>query len=169
MQIDKFKNPVFNETDIFNAIYLGHIDKLNELMVSDNIDIDQFIEISNINFTKYNSTIQTLNINEFDTALQDKWFMPEKYYTFDVSEFCLTKCVSNVEKERVEIELSEFKNRNLIRLLQWLKYFVDTCLENNVLWGVGRGSSVASYVLFLLGVHKINSIKYNIDYKEFFR
>jgi len=63
MQIDKFKNPVFNETDIFNAIYLGHIDKLNELMVSDNIDIDQFIEISNINFTKYNSTIQTLNIN----------------------------------------------------------------------------------------------------------
>jgi DNA polymerase III alpha subunit len=36
-------------------------------------------------------------------------------------------------------------------------------------WGVGRGSSVASYVLFLIGVHRIDSMKYNLDYKEFLR
>jgi len=49
------------------------------------------------------------------------------------------------------------------------KYFVDTMQANNVVWGVGRGSSVASYVLYLIGVHKIDSIKYNLDWQEFLR
>ena len=50
-----------------------------------------------------------------------------------------------------------------------MMYFVELMRENNVVMGVGRGSSVASYVLYLLGVHKIDSIKYNLDYREFFR
>ena len=54
-------------------------------------------------------------------------------------------------------------------VLQFLKYMVDTLRENNIVWGVGRGSSVASYVLYLLGVHKVNSIKYDLDPTEFLR
>jgi len=50
-----------------------------------------------------------------------------------------------------------------------LKYLVDTLRKNNVIWGVGRGSSVASYVLFLLGVHKIDSLYYNLDIEEFLK
>ena len=50
-----------------------------------------------------------------------------------------------------------------------MKYIIDTLRENNVVWGVGRGSSVASYVLFLLGVHKIDSVKYNLPLEEFFK
>ena len=57
----------------------------------------------------------------------------------------------------------------MIDLLRWCKYFVDTCTNNDILWGVGRGSSVASYILYLIGVHRINSIKYNLDWKEFLR
>jgi len=34
---------------------------------------------------------------------------------------------------------------------------------------VGRGSSVASYCLYLLGVHKINSLKFDLDIKEFLK
>ena len=41
--------------------------------------------------------------------------------------------------------------------------------DKNVLWGVGRGSSVASYALFLIGVHKIDSVKYDLDWREFLR
>jgi DNA polymerase III alpha subunit len=41
--------------------------------------------------------------------------------------------------------------------------------DNNIVWGVGRGSSVASYVLYLLGIHKIDSIKYNLSPDEFFK
>ena len=41
--------------------------------------------------------------------------------------------------------------------------------QNNLIWGVGRGSSVASYVLYLLGVHRIDSLHYNLDIAEFLR
>jgi DNA polymerase III alpha subunit len=53
--------------------------------------------------------------------------------------------------------------------LFYLKYLVDTLRENKILWGVGRGSSVASYVLYLIGVHKIDSLKYNLDIAEFLK
>jgi DNA polymerase III alpha subunit len=57
----------------------------------------------------------------------------------------------------------------MLDLLRWLKFFVDTCRKEGIIWGVGRGSSVASYVLFLIGVHKIDSLKYNLDWQEFLR
>jgi DNA polymerase III alpha subunit len=53
--------------------------------------------------------------------------------------------------------------------LQYLKYLVDVMTVNNVIWGVGRGSSVASYVLYKLGVHRIDSLHYNLDAREFLR
>ena len=62
-----------------------------------------------------------------------------------------------------------FQERNLFNLLKYLKYLVDTMQSNKVIWGVGRGSSVASYVLYLLGVHKIDSMYYDLDPGEFLR
>ena len=70
---------------------------------------------------------------------------------------------------RIEEVLAEYRARNMLDLLRWLKYFVDNCSKNNVVWGIGRGSSVASYVLYLIGVHNIDSIKYNLDWHEFLR
>jgi len=54
-------------------------------------------------------------------------------------------------------------------LLRYMIYLVDFMRENNIVWGVGRGSSVASYVLYLIGVHRINSIQYGLDWHEFLR
>ena len=67
------------------------------------------------------------------------------------------------------MEMHEFKQRGMYPVLKFLKYLVDTCDKNNVVLGVGRGSSVASYCLYLLGVHRINSIKYELDIKEFLK
>jgi DNA polymerase III alpha subunit len=66
-------------------------------------------------------------------------------------------------------ELLLYSERDLFPLLQYLKYLVDTLRANKIVWGVGRGSSVASYVLYLLGVHKINSIKYELEIDEFLK
>ena len=66
-------------------------------------------------------------------------------------------------------ELAEFERREMFDLLRYMIYLVDFMRENNIIWGVGRGSSVASYVLYLIGVHKIDSIKYNLDWREFLR
>jgi DNA polymerase III alpha subunit len=54
-------------------------------------------------------------------------------------------------------------------LLQYLKYLVDTMRNNSVVWGVGRGSSVASFVLFLIGIHRINSLYYGLSIDEFLK
>ena len=83
--------------------------------------------------------------------------------------FLLEKCTTQEEKDRVEVEYELFERKEFIKVLQFLIYFVNTLRKHNMVWGVGRGSSVASFCLFLIGVHKINPIQYNIDYKEFLR
>jgi DNA polymerase III alpha subunit len=95
--------------------------------------------------------------------------MPDSYKKMDIKKYVLDLCKTQQEVDRVNIELEEYENRNLLMLLKQMKYIVDTLRKQGIVWGVGRGSSVASYVLHLLGVHKINSIKYDIPLNEFFK
>ena len=62
-----------------------------------------------------------------------------------------------------------FESRNLIPVLQYIKYLVDTMRENKIVWGIGRGSSLASFVLFLIGINKVNPLLHNLDIHEFLR
>jgi DNA polymerase III alpha subunit len=167
MHTDKYNNIIFNDADIFHYLYSGDISALPKLLTSPSDEISKLTDITGINFKEYIKPITT--IEEFDKKNQEHWFMPDEYYDFNVKQFCLKQCRSLAEIKRVSDELQEYERLNLTRLLQWLKYFVDTCQDSEVLLGVGRGSSVASYVLYLLGVHRINSIKYDLDWKEFLR
>ena len=108
-------------------------------------------------------------VDWFDDRWQAKWHMPEEYKQLDVAAYVLGLCKEDYELQRVGEELLLFQERDAFDLLRYMKYLVDTLRKNNVVWGVGRGSSVASYVLFLLGVHKINSIYYNLDIDEFLK
>lgn len=168
MKLDKFANPIFNEADVFDALYTGHQSALSNLVVEDSYEFSQLAKIAELTFSQNLDTLD-ISIEEYDRVNQQQWFMPAEYYTFDVQSYCISKCKSPLEEIRVIEELTEFNNRNLIQVLQWLKYFVDTCLAENIIWGVGRGSSVSSFVLYLLNVHRIHSIKYNLDWREFLR
>lgn len=103
---------------------------------------------------------------EVDTK---NWFMPDSYKNLDIKKYVLNLCKTQEEIDRVQIELKLYEQRNLLMLLKQMKYIVDTLRKHDILWGVGRGSSVASYTLFLMGVHHIDSIKYNIPLNEFFK
>ena len=109
------------------------------------------------------------SIIEFDNRFQQRWHMPEEYQQLDVAAYVLGLCKEDHELQRVGEELLLYQERNLFDLLRYLKYLVDTLRSNNIVWGVGRGSSVSSYVLFLLGVHKIDSIFYSLDIEEFLK
>lgn len=87
----------------------------------------------------------------------------------DIAADILALCSGEAELQRAGEELLMFQERDLFDLLKYLKYLVDTMRSNNIVWGVGRGSSVASFVLFLLGVHKINSLEYDLDPTEFLK
>jgi DNA polymerase III alpha subunit len=96
------------------------------------------------------------------------WLIPNEYKNLDIEKL-LDKLCPNENKQRLYIELELYKKHNMLPILKTMKYIVDTLRANNIVWGVGRGSSVASYVLFLLGVHKIDSVKYSLPIEEFFK
>ena len=96
-------------------------------------------------------------------------YMPEEYKKLDIAEHILSLCTTQEELQRCGHELLMFQERELFDLLRFLKYLVDTMRANNLVWGVGRGSSVASYVLYKLGVHRINSMFYDLHVEEFLR
>jgi DNA polymerase III alpha subunit len=108
-------------------------------------------------------------VPEFHVAQQQNWHMPEEYCQLDIAVHVLSLCDSEAELQRCGQELLLYQERDLFDLLRYLKYLVDVMRTNNVIWGVGRGSSVASYVLYKLGVHRINSLHYNLDVHEFLR
>lgn len=163
MITDKFGRSIFEPDDIFQLLYQ------NKLISIDKIQSIASLETENIPNLKVYKEL-SLSIEEFDNINQSIWFMPQEYIELDIKTYVINLCPPwDPDYSRTIEELAEFESRNMLNLIRWLKYFVDTARSNNILWGVGRGSSVASYVLYLLGVHKINSIKYNLDWREFLR
>lgn len=170
MQKDSVGFPVFTSQDIFNIIYQGNSDKIFELFVQPNDEISQFNSISENKLSEYTLTELTDDeISQVDVALQDQWFMPEKYKNMDMLDYLEKKCTTVQQLDRMRLEFEEYQTRDMILLLKFMVYLVDTMAEHNVVWGVGRGSSVASYILYLIGIHRIDSLKYNLDFYEFMR
>ena len=110
-----------------------------------------------------------VSVQEWDAAHQSQWFIPEPYARMDVLEHLLMKCQTEQQIERVLYEWSLFEGRDMIPLLRFLIYAIDHFRENDIVWGVGRGSSVASYCLFLIGVHRVDSIAFDLDVHEFLK
>lgn len=168
MIIDKFGNSIHTTKDIESLFYTHGLESLSSVTVESSKEIELFEKYSNIILKKIDSKIYNLDVSEFDKNCQADWFIPEEYKNIDIEEFLVLVCPKE-NYQRLIDELAEYQKRNLLPLLKALKYLVDIFRKNNIIWGVGRGSSVASYVLFLIGVHKVDSIKYNLDWQEFLR
>jgi DNA polymerase III alpha subunit len=168
MRLDKYSNPIFNEQDLFDALYNGHQFSVGNTMLVERTEAIKELE-TQIGFKFLDPYETHFEISDYDAACQSNWNMPDEYRTYDIIDWLYCKCSTIEQKHRVTEELAAFAERDMMLLLKWLKYFVDTCEKEGVVWGIGRGSSVASYVLFLIGVHNIDSIKYNLDWQEFLR
>ncbi|NBR61026.1 MAG: hypothetical protein EBT86_05130 [Actinobacteria bacterium] len=164
MRIDKFGNPIYNEKDLLELIYQKKLDLI------DKVYCESYVHLNGYNIKNIPEYAYELSIEEFDNICKAEWFLPAEYKDFDIENWIYNKIPPWDENNiRITEELDEFKNRNMMDILRWLKYMVDICREKNIVWGVGRGSSVSSYVLYLIGVHKIDPIKYNLDWKDFLR
>lgn len=167
MRLDQFNNPVFNEQDIFEALYKGQ--NLSPALIVDiTTEVKSLENTVGFKFTEPYPEDLEVSIAEYDAVCQSDWNMPALYKELDIEAHLVHICPEEHYPRLVD-EITAFKERNMLDLLRWLKYFVDTCEKEDIVWGVGRGSSVASYVLFLLGVHSVDSIKYNLDWQEFLR
>ena len=110
-----------------------------------------------------------LCVDEWHTFNQNAWLMPEEYKNIDIENILYEMCKTEVEKERIALELKLYKEREAYDMLRYMKFLSDLIKKNNIIVGVGRGSSVASFVLYKLGLHNINSLEWNLDIKEFLK
>lgn len=172
MNIDKYGQVSISEQEAFEALYAGKVKTLDNVVISGDVaqyNQSRLLNADRIPELKVLEDLSDTSIEFFDEANQCDWFMPEEYVGFPIQQWLLDQCATEEEKTRVNTELTLFIQHGMFDLLFYLKYLVDTMRENKILWGVGRGSSVASYVLYLIGVHRINSIKYNLDINEFLK
>lgn len=168
MITDKYGQQIFTEQDLCD-LYMSDPDiKLSNVLVVEPITFNPDLEIDTIpKLIEY--TLSDQSIEEFDNQSRNNWFLPEEYKNFDIAQYVLDQCKSDEELQRAGQELLLYQERDMFILLQYLKYLVDTMRQNNIVWGVGRGSSVSSFVLYLIGIHRINSLYYDLSIDEFLK
>ena len=133
------------------------------------------IDIYNQNCARFDKTtfqIQSpgsINVAEDAQRRLQTWWITEPFTNLPVRETVLRLCSTDQERDRVKLEMDLFEERGLIPVLRLIFMLVDHFRRKNIVWGVGRGSSVSSHVLYLIGIHKINSLYYNLDIREFLK
>ena len=167
MKYDQYGQAYTTSSELCDLLYKNPTLDISRFQVEDSLEYNRSVAELYAELDLLDSS-QTINqtVEEFDQTLQNNWHMPQEYKNMDIAEYVLGLCR---ELQRVAQELLLYQERDLFDLLRYLKYLVDTLRQNNIVWGVGRGSSVASYVLFLIGVHKIDSLYYNLDIDEFLK
>lgn len=168
MKTDAYGQLIFNETDLCN-LYMQDPDRtIKSVLIESDIKLTDMLDLSNMpDLVKY--VKPTITVKEFDEQNQSHWYIPEEYLKMDIAQWVLDQCKGEAELQRAGEELIKFQERDMFVLLKYLKYLVDTMRKHNIVWGVGRGSSVASFVLFLISVHKINSLEYDLSIDEFLK
>ena len=173
MKQNKFGELIFSEDDVCDLIMQGRdVASLNRLVVDQTINIEELVrsvERPDSLLTWSFPYDQETSVPEFHLQQQSHWHMPDEYQKMDIAAHVLNLCKTQEELQRCGAELLMYQERNLFDLLRYLTYLVDVMKTNRVIWGVGRGSSVASFVLYKLGVHRIDSMYYELDPEEFLR
>ena len=169
IKINDHGDVIFSEQDAIDLLYTDPDFNISKLFFDQTDQYTSSLKELGIDLPIINTAPSRESLKEFDEKNINNWHMPEKYYQINVLEWLLDKCQNDKERSRVQMEYDLFEQKRFIRVLQFLIYFINTLRANNMVWGVGRGSSVASFCLFLIGVHKINPMFYNLDITEFLR
>ena len=170
MKYDQYGQTYTTSNELCDLLYKNPALDISLFQVEDSLEYNRSVAELHAELDlldSYHNISQT--VEEFDRVLQRNWRMPKEYKDLDIAAYVLGLCKEEHKLQRVGEELILYQERDLFDLLRYLKYLIDTLRKNNIVWGVGRGSSVASYVLFLIGVHKIDSLYYNLNIDEFLK
>ena len=167
--LDKYSRQVLSEEQACAMLYADPTLDVTNLCLEDGDQFNRASKTLHLNMFITQLDEIGVDVEQYHTQNQNNWHMPEKYKQLDIAEYLLKLCTTDAELQRVGTELLLYQERNMFDLLRFLVYIVDVMREQDIVWGVGRGSSVASYVLYLIGVHKIDSLYYDLDIAEFLR
>ena len=168
--IDNNGEIILDDKAVFDLLYQGSNLTNVKCKRSEDLEIyNSIVDEYDLNMSKLQFTSSTQDKNEYIQKCLDNWFIPEKYTHINPYNYIRELAKTQEEIDRIEIEIQMFEERNMKNVLRFMIFFIDFMRENNIVWGVGRGSSVASYCLYLLGVHKVNSLHHDLDIKEFLK
>lgn len=144
---------------------------------------------SQLRVTRIDEDVESFNANvdtpiRLDGAepvkLDHRWLLPESHLSMDLRATIVARAVDRLINlnypedvhlaacERIEAELDEIEQRGMVEFFKTIIYVLDTFKRDGVVWGVGRGSSCACYILFILGLHSVDCVLYNVPMQEFF-
>lgn len=120
--------------------------------------------------------INLIRKKEDNNKLCHDWDLPPQFLELEIESYLVDKLSSFLESaghhemyiQRFEEELLEMKKRNLEHLFRALVYVIEVLKDSGTVWGVGRGSACSSFLLFLIGIHLVDPVKYAIPASEFF-
>ncbi len=126
----------------------------------------------------YNTLSSTpISVKTESGPLDKEWNLPTPYDTLDPIEYVIEKHISLIEhmneteqllrEARLADELVKYKEMKLLDVLRAVIYVINTLTSRNAIWGIGRGSSVSSYVLYIIGAHDVDSFAYDLDIDDF--
>lgn len=130
-----------------------------------------------LEYNRLSNTDSEISIKHECNILDTSWNLPSEYLTLDVYGYIIDKHTNltrgmserdiTLRDERLAYELTKFQNMNLTGVLRAIIYIINTLTIRNQVWGVGRGSSVSSYVLYVIGAHDVDSFAYELDINDF--
>jgi DNA polymerase III alpha subunit len=168
MRTDIYGQIILNENDLCELYLRDPLRTIKQAYTETKIELSDILVVDDL--PKLIEYIDPrLSVDSFDELNQNLWHMPEEYLSMDIAKWVLDQCKDEIELQRAGEELLLFQDRGMFTLLKYLKYLVDTMRTHNIVWGVGRGSSVASFILFLIGIHRINSLYYDLSVDEFLK
>ncbi len=134
-----------------------------------------------IQYNKLATGSDAITIKEDLNDIDNHWNIPKEFNDIDIFQWILQKLQDlkdtkelnqlkyDIRLERAMVEYKEFKRLKLFPLLRTLLYIINTFERDNVVWGPGRGSSVSSYILYLIGVHDVDSVTYDLNVSDFMK
>lgn len=107
--------------------------------------------------------------------LTREWTIPAKSMQLNVVDYVMDKHYNEHKDDpdfderelRLAQEMIKYQKYNFLDVLRTIIYIINNLTTHNVVWGVGRGSSVSSYVLYVIGVHDVDSYAYDLDIDDF--
>lgn len=162
---------IFPSSVVTDLLNLGH--KPSDIYVNELTDDIKM-------FNKLCRHDQQISVKTIQNPLMFNWVIPEQYSSMNVYDRLMALLVVYCEQlesidgdtaaslvERVDIEYNLYVKHDKIDVLKTMFYIVDTLTQNQIVWGVGRGSSVSSFLLYLIGVHDVDSFAYGLEITDF--
>lgn len=154
---------LFKEEDTDNGVELFKqaVDNAYELAQICNFKL----EFGKFHLPKFNMSDIPEQYKDCETSMDLFWELIEE----GAAEKLMGDELDDMElySSRIDQEFSIIQKGGFIDYFLILWDIIRYCKENNILTGLGRGSAAGSLISYLLGITKINPIKYNLLFERF--